>query len=251
MATSDGTDQCVVRGGRPKVDASGNPVVRDRPRVEIQSAEMEEDRVPEALAVPVPERPPRLIRWIRAFIDSAALFGRPVTSASRNAVNREPGSAQGVVARAGLAALRTARRGARGIARGSARGSPRPCRPRRGLSAWDHPHESLQNPKMKAAPALSGRSRESPTTSDPCRSQRLPSHPWPGGAKRRSLRAPVAQAVPETVVASTTVYQRVPALPRSSHRSPGFLHGWRLDDPCRTTSVVRSNRDQARQGAIA
>jgi hypothetical protein len=50
-----------------------------------------------------------LIRWIRAFIDSAALFGRPVTSASRNAVNREPGSAQGVVARAGLAALRTAR----------------------------------------------------------------------------------------------------------------------------------------------
>jgi len=50
-----------------------------------------------------------LIRWIRAFIDSAALFGRPVTSASRNAVNREPGSAQGVVARARLAALRTAR----------------------------------------------------------------------------------------------------------------------------------------------
>jgi len=50
-----------------------------------------------------------LIRWIRAFIDSAALFGRPVTSASRNAVNREPGSAQGVVARTGLAALRTAR----------------------------------------------------------------------------------------------------------------------------------------------
>ena len=143
------------------------------------------------------------------------------------------------------------RRCARRSARGSARGSPRPCRPRRGLSVWDHPHESLQNPKMKAAPALSGRSRESPSTSDPCRSQRLPSHPWPGGAKRRSLRAPVAQAVPETVVASTTVYQRVPALPRSSHRSPGFLHGWRLDDPCRTTSVVRSNRDQARQGAIA
>jgi hypothetical protein len=49
-----------------------------------------------------------LIRWIRAFIDSAASFGRSITAAS-NAVNREPGSAQGVVARAGLAALRTAR----------------------------------------------------------------------------------------------------------------------------------------------
>ena len=51
----------------------------------------------------------RLIRWIRGFIDSAARFRQSITTASRNAVNREPGSAQGVAVSAELAALRTAR----------------------------------------------------------------------------------------------------------------------------------------------
>jgi hypothetical protein len=51
----------------------------------------------------------RSIRWIRAFIDSDASFRQSITAASRNAVNREPGSARSVVARAGLSALRTAR----------------------------------------------------------------------------------------------------------------------------------------------
>jgi hypothetical protein len=50
-----------------------------------------------------------LIRWIRGFIDSAALFGQSITTASRSAVNREPGSAHGGVARTGLAKLRKAR----------------------------------------------------------------------------------------------------------------------------------------------
>jgi hypothetical protein len=50
-----------------------------------------------------------LIRWIRGFIDSAASFGQSITTASRSAVNREPGSAHGGVARTGLAKLRKAR----------------------------------------------------------------------------------------------------------------------------------------------
>jgi hypothetical protein len=51
----------------------------------------------------------RLIRWIRAFVDSDAPFGRSITTASRSAVNRESGFAHGVVARTRLAALRVAR----------------------------------------------------------------------------------------------------------------------------------------------
>ena len=51
----------------------------------------------------------RLIRWIRAFVDSAAPFSQSITTASRSAVNREPGSVHGVVARTRLAALRAAR----------------------------------------------------------------------------------------------------------------------------------------------
>ncbi len=51
----------------------------------------------------------RLIRLIRASVDSAAPFGRSITTASRCAVNREPGFAHGVVARTRLAALRAAR----------------------------------------------------------------------------------------------------------------------------------------------
>jgi hypothetical protein len=51
----------------------------------------------------------RLIRWIRAFGDSDAPFGRSITTTSRSAVNREPGSVHGVVARTQLAALRADR----------------------------------------------------------------------------------------------------------------------------------------------
>ena len=51
----------------------------------------------------------RLIRWIPACIDSADSFGQSIMTASRNAVNGEPGSARGTIARAGRAALRTAR----------------------------------------------------------------------------------------------------------------------------------------------
>jgi len=51
----------------------------------------------------------RLIRWIRASVDSAAPFGRSITTASRCAVNRESGSVHGVVARTRLAAPRAAR----------------------------------------------------------------------------------------------------------------------------------------------
>ncbi len=62
---------------------------------------MEVDRVAWTLAVPLPARF-RLIRWIHGFIDSAASFGQSITTASRSAVNREPGSAHRVVARTGL-----------------------------------------------------------------------------------------------------------------------------------------------------
>jgi len=51
----------------------------------------------------------RLIRWIRAFVDSDAPSGRSITTASRSAVNRESGSVHGVDARTRLAALRAAR----------------------------------------------------------------------------------------------------------------------------------------------
>jgi len=51
----------------------------------------------------------RLIRWIRAFVDSAAPFGRSITTASTSAVKREPGFFHGAVARTRLAALRAAR----------------------------------------------------------------------------------------------------------------------------------------------
>ena len=56
--------------------------------------------------------PIRLIHWVRGLIDSAASFGQSITTASRNAVNREPDTAYGVVARARIAALRAARLGA-------------------------------------------------------------------------------------------------------------------------------------------
>ena len=51
----------------------------------------------------------RLIRWIRAFVDSAAPFGRSITTASTSAMKCERGSALGVAVCAGLAALRAAR----------------------------------------------------------------------------------------------------------------------------------------------
>ena len=51
----------------------------------------------------------RLTRWIRAFVDSTNSFSQSITTASRSAVNREPGSVHGVVARKRLAALRAAR----------------------------------------------------------------------------------------------------------------------------------------------
>jgi hypothetical protein len=57
-------------------------------------------------------RYPLAIRWIRGLINSAAWFVQSITTASRNAVNRERDAAYGVVARAGLAALRAARLGA-------------------------------------------------------------------------------------------------------------------------------------------
>ena len=50
----------------------------------------------------------RVIRWIRAFVDSDAPFGRSITTASRSAVHRESGSVHGVVARTRLVALRAA-----------------------------------------------------------------------------------------------------------------------------------------------
>jgi hypothetical protein len=51
----------------------------------------------------------RQIRWMRGFMDSAAPFGQSITTASRNATNRELDSAHGVVARTGLAAFPTDR----------------------------------------------------------------------------------------------------------------------------------------------
>jgi hypothetical protein len=69
---------------------------------------MELDRVAWALAVPLLARF-RLIRSIRGFIDSADSFSQSITTASRNAVNREPRSTHRVVARTGPATLRTAR----------------------------------------------------------------------------------------------------------------------------------------------
>jgi hypothetical protein len=69
---------------------------------------METDRVAWALAVPLSARI-RLIRWIRGFIDSTASVSQSITTASRNAVNREPGSLHRVVARTGPVTLRTAR----------------------------------------------------------------------------------------------------------------------------------------------
>jgi hypothetical protein len=143
--------------------------------VEIQPAETERDRVPEALAVPVPHTN-RLIRWIRAFVDSAAPFGRSITTASTSAVKREPGFAHSVVARTRLAALRAARLAAVleeehdcadsdaedhvGEVRGAGvpgmllERSRSPMPPecgrdgsRRSLSGLGHPHESLKTRK--------------------------------------------------------------------------------------------------------
>ena len=51
----------------------------------------------------------RLIRFIRAFVDSTNSFGQSITTTSRNAVNHKLGSVNGVVARTRLAALRAAR----------------------------------------------------------------------------------------------------------------------------------------------
>jgi hypothetical protein len=76
--------------------------------VEIQRGEMEDDRVAEATAAPRPARHP-LDPPVGGLIDSAASFGQPITTASRNAVNREPGSTHSVVARAAIAAMRIAR----------------------------------------------------------------------------------------------------------------------------------------------
>jgi hypothetical protein len=125
----------------------------------------------------------RLIRWIRAFVDSAAPFGRSIATASRSAVNRESGSVHGVVARTRLAALRAARLAAVleaehdradsdaedhvGDHVGNVRGAgvpgmltersrlPMPPRcgrggSRRSLSGLDYPHESLKTPLSEA-----------------------------------------------------------------------------------------------------
>ena len=54
-------------------------------------------------------RCPHAVRLIRAFVDSTNSFSQSITTASKNAVNREPGSVHGVVARTRLAALRAAR----------------------------------------------------------------------------------------------------------------------------------------------
>ena len=87
----------------------------------------------------------RVIRRIGGLIDSAASSRRSITTASRNAVNRERGSAHGVVARAGLAALRTA-----GLAAvlGGDLGRAGPGDGRRGGSC---PHESLNALKKYGA----------------------------------------------------------------------------------------------------
>jgi hypothetical protein len=76
--------------------------------MEIRPAEMEEDRVAEALAVPLAARHPIDPPDPRVH-QHAASFGQSIATASRNAVNREPDTAYGVVARAGLASLRVAR----------------------------------------------------------------------------------------------------------------------------------------------
>ena len=121
-----------------------------------------------------------LIRWIRAFVDSDAPFGRSITTASTSAVNRESGFAHGVVARSRLAALRAARLAAVleeehdradsdaedhvGDVRGAGvpgmltqrSRSPMPPRcgrdgSRRSLSGLGDPHESLKTRKMAHA----------------------------------------------------------------------------------------------------
>ena len=104
----------------------------------------------------------RLIRRIGGLIDSAAASRRSITTASRNAVNREPGSAHGVVARAGLAALRTA-----GLAAvlGGDLGRAGHDDGRRGRS---YPHESLKALKKYGVEARLGSSY----TSSPTRSWR-------------------------------------------------------------------------------
>jgi hypothetical protein len=125
----------------------------------------------------------RLIRWIHAFGDSDAPFGRSITTASRSAVNRESGSVHGVVARTRLAALRAARlatvleeehdradsdaedhvedhvgnvRGA-GVPGMLTERSPMPPRcgrggSRRSLSGLGYPHESLKTQKIPFHP---------------------------------------------------------------------------------------------------
>ena len=76
--------------------------------MEVRPGELEADRVPERSRFRYPHAI-RLIRWIRAFVDSAAPFSQSITTASRSAVKREPGSVHGVVARTRLAALRSSR----------------------------------------------------------------------------------------------------------------------------------------------
>ena len=76
--------------------------------MEVRSGDLEDDRVPERSRFRYPHAI-RLIRLIRASVDSAAPFSRSITTASRSAVNRESGSVHGVDARTRLAALRAAR----------------------------------------------------------------------------------------------------------------------------------------------
>jgi hypothetical protein len=76
--------------------------------MEIQPGEMEDDRIAEALAVPLAARHP-LDPLDPRVHQHAASFGQSIATASRNAVNRERDAAYGVAARRELDALRGAR----------------------------------------------------------------------------------------------------------------------------------------------
>ena len=107
--------------------------------MEIQPGEMEDDRIAKALAVPLPARHPldplgprvhRLRRVVRP-VDHDRLEERGEPRAGHRLRGRSP-------RRACLTSGSSPRRGARR--------RTRPCRPRRGLSVCDGPHERLKNP---------------------------------------------------------------------------------------------------------
>ena len=189
----------------------------------------------------------RLIRWIRASVDSAAPFSRSITTASRSAMKCERGSALGVAVCAGLAALRAARlatvleeehdradsdvedhvgdhvgdhagdvrgAGVPGVLTQRSRMPPRCGRDgsRRNLSDLGYPHESLKTPIRFRRHAASDSIRTTCSTLAPTRQAPATTAPSISAATRTT--GTISMAGPRRCVASVAV-SSLPAPRRS------------------------------------